>query len=59
MCKNKNKQKGKYFTIDCVKEVGGGKVRVDKVHPLHKSGNHTYLVNSALIISGTCSLKVC
>ena len=43
-----------------VKVVGGGRLRVGKLHQLYGSWYSIYLVNSALIISGTCyALEVC
>ena len=43
-----------------VKEVGSGRLRVGKLHQLYGSWYSICLVNSALIISGTCyALEVC
>ena len=42
-----------------VKEVGGGRLKVSKLHQLCGSWYSVYLINSALI-SGTCyALEVC
>ena len=43
-----------------VKEVEGGRLRVGKLRQLYRSRYSIYLVNSVLIISGTCyALEVC